>query len=157
MQPETTGTAASRSSSATLLVAGEPLHSGDRLHLHPNDDFAPSKPVRSDRLAVDHSDAGELAPLSGLGLKTTAVGPVGQPHILTGGPHPSGLNMHARAPVRCSSVGGVFSKYAFDVVALRGLDSLWACCTVALLAQLHSAASPFAFSINLQNFLRIKY
>ena len=47
--------------------------------------------------AVPGNIAGELAPLSSPRLKTTTVGPISQPHILTGGPHPSGLKRtHAR-------------------------------------------------------------
>ena len=49
----------------------------------------------------------------------TAVGPVRQPHALTGGTRPSGLKTHARAPV-CPSAEGVLRLYAFDVAASRG-------------------------------------
>ena len=96
MQLESTRASTSRSSTAGFLVAGEPLHPGDHLHLHPNGDFALSTPVPSDRLAVDHSSAGELAALSDPRLTTTAMGPIHQPHVLTCGSHTSGLK-HTRA------------------------------------------------------------
>ena len=61
-----------------------------------------------------------------------------------GGTHPSGLKTHARALVH-PSAEVVLRLYAFDVAASRRLISLWACYTVAFLAQWHSATFLFLF------------
>ena len=145
MQPESTGASTSRSSAAGFLVAGEPLHSGDRLHLHQNGDSALSKPVRSDRLAVDHSDAGELAPPLWPEVEDDGCGARQSASHTDGWAPPVRFKTHARANRFAATAEGVFCLYAFDVAASRGLNPLWACCTVAFLAQWHSATFLFLF------------
>ena len=75
-----------------------------------------------------------------------AVGPVRQPHALTGGIHMSGLKTHARTPVR-PSAEGVLHLYAFDVAASHGPISplgLLHCGLSGPVAQCHYS---FSFSV----------
>ena len=123
-----------------LLVAGEPGHPGDQLWHHPNDDTTRSPAVPLAHPAVPENVAGELALLSDPRLTTTAMGPVSR------WAPPVRFKTQACANRFAATAEGVFCFYAFDVAASGGLNPLWACCTVALLAQLHSAASPFSFS-----------